>query len=384
VRSIIKLRKYKGEPEKSDFRQAQPVPESKKFDILVVDDEHQIVELLKSFLKKNGYNVLTAFDGREALDLYMKHRTRIVLTDIKMPGMDGLELLKRIKDLDGERVAVIMASGHADIDDAIESLQHGASRYLSKPLRMQELLASLNECSDKLRLIDQRNELMANLEINVKKRTQELENARSEILKNKDYLQSILDCIAEPVNVMDKDYNIIFANRASLAFSDGDSLEPGSKCYRVFHRRERPCPEEPGTDYVCPIKEVSETGKLTSCVHTHIRQNGMERQVELVISPIMDESGNVVQIIETCRDITERVKLQEDRERLILELQEALSKVKTLSGLLPICAWCKKIRDDKGYWDKLEEYIEKHSTAKFSHGICPDCMKEHFKETGEQ
>jgi YesN/AraC family two-component response regulator len=361
----------------------KPVPRDIKFDIMVVDDEHQIVELLDTLLQKSGYNVITAFDGREALDLYQKHRPRIVLTDIKMPRMDGLELLKSIKDLDGERVAVIMASGHADIDDAIESLQHGASRYLRKPLRMQELLASLNESADKLRIIDERDGLIENLEAKVRLRTQELENARSDISKNKDYLQSILDCIAEPVNVMDTNYNIIFANRASLDFSDGKLLEPGSKCYRVFHRREFPCSEEPNADYVCPVKEVTRTGKLASCVHTHIRQDGTEREMELVISPIMDENGNVLQVIETCRDITERLELEKDRERLILELQDALSKVKTLSGLLPICAWCKKIRDDKGYWDKLEEFIEKHSTAKFSHGICPNCMEEHFKDYSE-
>jgi YesN/AraC family two-component response regulator len=354
------------------------VPEDINFDILLVDDEHKIVELLKSILQQYGYNVHTAHDGWEAFNLYKRHRSRIVLTDIKMPKMDGLELLKFVKELDGERVEVIMFSGHADIDDAIESLQYGASRYLRKPLRMQELLASLNESAEKLRIIDERNELIENLEVKVRKRTQELENARSEISNHKDYLQNILNGIAEPVNVMDTDYNIIFANRASLEFSDGKVLEPGSKCYRVFHRREMPCSDEPKADYVCPVKEVTRTGKLASCVHTHIRQDGTEREMELIISPIMDESGNVMQVIETCRDITERLELQEDRERLILELQDALAKVKTLTGLLPICAWCKKIRNDKGYWDELEAYIEKHSTAKFSHGICPECLKELF------
>lgn len=57
------------------------------------------------------------------------------------------------------------------------------------------------------------------------------------------------------------------------------------------------------------------------------------------------------------------------------ELQKALDEVKTLHGLLPICAYCKKIRDDKGYWNQVEEYIEKHSEAEFSHGICPDCLE---------
>jgi len=70
-----------------------------------------------------------------------------------------------------------------------------------------------------------------------------------------------------------------------------------------------------------------------------------------------------------------RKKAEEEREGHILELKELLEEVKTLSGLLPICSNCKKIRDDKGYWNLIENYIEKHSEASFSHGICPDCSE---------
>jgi two-component system NtrC family sensor kinase len=80
------------------------------------------------------------------------------------------------------------------------------------------------------------------------------------------------------------------------------------------------------------------------------------------------------------RDITERKKLEEERETLIKELQEALAKVKTLSGFIPICASCKKIRDDKGYWNQIETYIRDHSEAEFSHSICPDCMEKLYPD----
>jgi hypothetical protein len=65
---------------------------------------------------------------------------------------------------------------------------------------------------------------------------------------------------------------------------------------------------------------------------------------------------------------------------LIVELQDAVGKIKTLNGLLPICAHCKKIRDDKGYWKQIESYIIEHSEAEFSHGICPECAKELYPE----
>ena len=69
-----------------------------------------------------------------------------------------------------------------------------------------------------------------------------------------------------------------------------------------------------------------------------------------------------------------------EREHLISELREALARIKTLSGLLPICAGCKKIRDDKGYWSQVDSYITLHSEARFTHSLCPDCQKKYFPE----
>ncbi|MBI1922361.1 MAG: hypothetical protein HYS23_14900 [Geobacter sp.] len=70
--------------------------------------------------------------------------------------------------------------------------------------------------------------------------------------------------------------------------------------------------------------------------------------------------------------------IRADRERLIAELQDADEQVKTLSGLLPICAWCKKIRDPEGKWNEIEEYVQHHTDADFTHSICPECRKRNF------
>ncbi|MBN1568361.1 MAG: GAF domain-containing protein [Acidobacteria bacterium] len=75
-----------------------------------------------------------------------------------------------------------------------------------------------------------------------------------------------------------------------------------------------------------------------------------------------------------------RKQEEEEREKLIAELREALSNVRILSGLLPICSSCKKIRDDKGYWNQIEAYIKEHSDVDFSHGICPECAKHFYPE----
>jgi hypothetical protein len=72
--------------------------------------------------------------------------------------------------------------------------------------------------------------------------------------------------------------------------------------------------------------------------------------------------------------------VEQEREKLIAELQDALSQVRTLRGLVPICASCKKVRDDEGFWHQVEVYVREHSLVEFSHAICPECMHELYPE----
>jgi len=90
--------------------------------------------------------------------------------------------------------------------------------------------------------------------------------------------------------------------------------------------------------------------------------------------------ASTVNFVKEKRRLIERRRADGERERLILELQDALAEVRTLSGLLPICAACKKIRDDQGYWNQIEDYISSHSEATFSHGICPECAKKLYPD----
>jgi hypothetical protein len=80
------------------------------------------------------------------------------------------------------------------------------------------------------------------------------------------------------------------------------------------------------------------------------------------------------------QEIEQRKTMEQERERLIADLQKALGDVKQLSGLLPICSHCKKIRDDSGYWNQIESYIREHSGVEFSHGICQDCLKKYYPD----
>jgi len=83
-------------------------------------------------------------------------------------------------------------------------------------------------------------------------------------------------------------------------------------------------------------------------------------------------------------EIQERNKAETERDKTILSLQQALEEVKTLRGIIPLCSFCKKVRDDKGYWEQVDVYIHKHSQADISHGVCPDCMKEHYPRISQK
>ncbi len=111
---------------------------------------------------------------------------------------------------------------------------------------------------------------------------------------------------------------------------------------------------------------------------SHRLANGNIRDVEVYSGPIVIQGKQHLYSI--IHDVTERKKMEKERDNLINELQMALKEIKTLRGILPICSACKKIRDDQGYWNRLEAYLYKHSEATFSHGLCPDCARKLYPE----
>lgn len=108
------------------------------------------------------------------------------------------------------------------------------------------------------------------------------------------------------------------------------------------------------------------------------RKKGVEIEYRPVLAILRQVAEVERKLSVAQQEIERRKKLEKERDRLIAELQQALSEVKTLRGLIPICSICKNIRDDKGYWNRIESYIAEHSEVAFTHGICPDCMKTHY------
>jgi hypothetical protein len=129
--------------------------------------------------------------------------------------------------------------------------------------------------------------------------------------------------------------------------------------------------------------DIDMYGELMSCIKTGQMKSFSEMQygekiLSINLAPF--PKGAII----TTEDITERVQAELDRVNLIKDLRRALNEVETLRGLLPICASCKKIRDDKGYWNTVEDYFGKRSSVDFSHTLCPDCIKHLYPDLWEK
>ena len=116
--------------------------------ILIIDDEKDILKLLSMSLRIDGYQTLTASSGKEGIEVFKQEKPDIVLTDIKMPEMTGLEVLKNIKEIN-PHAQVIIITGHGAIDSAIEALQYGASDFINKPVKSEALAVAIKRAKKK-------------------------------------------------------------------------------------------------------------------------------------------------------------------------------------------------------------------------------------------
>jgi len=121
-------------------------------------------------------------------------------------------------------------------------------------------------------------------------------------------------------------------------------------------------------------------GEITSDVFEkrYFHKNGQIIYGQVSTSLIRNNEGDPTYYISHVQDVTKRKQVEEEREHLIGKIKKALSEIKMLRGILPLCSFCKKIRDDKGYWEQVDVYISKYSEADISHSICPECMKKHY------
>ncbi len=195
-------------------------------------------------------------------------------------------------------------------------------------------------------------------------------------------LQTLLHSIQFGVVVHGPDTKIIQCNRTSqelLGLTEEQMLGK-----EVIDPAWKFCNEDgsnmPLEEY--PINQVLTNKNVLSNFIAGVNKPDTSDLIWLLINavPEIGSDGNIIRVIVTFIDISERRQTEEEREKLIEELQKALAEIKTLRGILPICSFCKNIRNDEGYYEQIEGYIHKHSGVDFSHTICPTCLKKHYPE----
>lgn len=178
--------------------------------------------------------------------------------------------------------------------------------------------------------------------------------------------QKIIDAIGYAVSLQDKNFKIIYQNKMAIK-TIGNQI--GEFCYQAFGHNDHVCDN-------CPLTLSFRDGR----VHTAERRNHYKTGLvfEITASVIKNSKDEIIAGMEVVKNITQRKKFEHKQERMMRELQDALSKVKTLKGSLPICACCHKVCDDKNKWTNVDVYIRDHSEAEITHGYCPECVEKFF------
>ena len=213
---------------------------------------------------------------------------------------------------------------------------------------------TIDELSKKITALEKENEIL-------RRESKEKED-RAQVF------QTILDNIPAPIYLKDAEGKYILVNSKYEYLSDV-TLEwiKGKTDFDIF-------PASVAELFHSQDEEVKRQKKPVEFEEIVTLVDGEHTFITLKF-PITDIHGNIDAVGGFCTDITDRTEFEIEKECLIKDLHEALDEVNALSGLLPICASCKSIRDDKGYWNKIEEYLSKHSEAEFTHSLRPPCME---------
>ena len=254
--------------------------------VLIADDEEDIRDLLGLLLEDLGFEVIKAGDGNSAFSLFQQARPSIVLTDIKMPGMDGIQLLKRVKAEDPD-AEVIMISGHGDLNLAIESLKYQAADFIIKPIDDALLTHALQKVQEKI-----------SLKHELRNYTENLENL---VAEKSAKLQHLFDEAPCYVTVQDRDLRITEANRR---FKEDFGFAAGRTCFESYKHRQEACSD-------CPILKTFEDGQAHQAETVVTALNGEHYNTLIWTAPLTDSQGQVTHVIEMSTNITQIRQLQD-------------------------------------------------------------------------
>lgn len=318
----------------------------KKLSTLLIEDSEADAELIVHELKDGGFDPLyERVDTSRAMTAALNLRPwDVVIADYSMPKFGGAAALAMLKER-GLDVPFITVSGTIGEDVAVSMMKAGAHDYLMKD-NLKRLVPAIER------------------ELHAAESRREHQRAQAAMCLLAAIVESSDDAIISKT-----------LDGIILSWNQGAQRMYGYKAEEMIGQR---------IASLMPPDRLREMEAIHARIRrgehairnesVRVRKDGSHIPVSVTISPVKDADGRIIGASSIACDITERKREETERLELIRELTNALQHVKTLKGLLPICSCCKKIRNDRGYWQSVEVYVQNHSDAEFSHSICPDCL----------
>ncbi len=307
--------------------------------ILLVEDEAIVAMDIQNSLKGLGYAVpVVASSGEEAIEELSRTLPDLVLMDIMLQGdMDGVEAAELIRERFD--IPVVYLTACADDITLGRAKVTEPFGYILKPFEERMLHITI--------------------EMSLYKHKMERKLRESE-----QWLSTVLRCIGDAVVATDAAGHIKFMNPIAEALT-------GWKQEQAL-----------GMDLTEVFNVMSETGSTEHLML--VARDGTQTPIDETTTPIWNEIGQLTGSVIVFRDATQRTRAEAEQKLRLLQLQDALTKVKMLGGFSPICSSCKKIRDDEEYWKQLEAYLQKYSHADLGHHLCPECAQKFYSELYEK
>lgn len=314
--------------------------------LLIIDDEEGITESLSLYFEDEGYNVFTASDGEQGLEIFFKEDIDVVLTDLRMPVKDGIEVMTAIHESRPD-TPMLVFSGAGEKKDIIRALRMGAKDYITKPIEDLEMIGH------------------AVFQAFIGKKLKE-ENIRyrKELEKSEHQYRTITENIAEGVFTVEKSGKFTYVNKAFAKMTGYSSKEVLTKNIKDLISEEKISALEAQT-------VAFENGLPGRFEIRMLDKNSHAVHVEVAGTPIFSSRKKYNGFIAVVHDITELNTLRN-------KFQKFLSKKDIKEDdVLPICASCKSIKTKDDEWIPIEDHFNKIA---FSHGICPDCCKKLYPQ----
>jgi two-component system cell cycle response regulator len=279
--------------------------------VLILDDEAAILDVLSDHLVDEGYECVVSMSPREALDIIQKEDLSLLLTDLKMPEVHGIEVVRRAKEIN-EDLAIIVITALVDVTHAIQALRVGADDYVLKPFNLSEISLCVSRAIEKRNLVIQSRKHQEELEKRVREATGDLERTNSELLETKEYLENLLHSTVDAIITTDAAGIITFANEGAtrmLGFTRQDVMGvPMARLYSGGH------------DEAAYVRRLLRENAPLQNYETELsHKSGAVVPVNMSLSFVHGTDGSIAATVAICKDITRQKKLETELKEMSIK-----------------------------------------------------------------